>query len=128
MKHEYAQWIEKNVTETFCKCVETTLAMQTVFPELKRVRGHYVDVIWGDRNHWWLVDPGGHIVDPTADQFPTKGGGVYVSWNEGDPEPTGRCPYCGDECFDGKTFCSDQCAIAEEKYLNGSINLILTDS
>ena len=67
------------------RCAEATLAMAAVFPELTRVRGHYLCWVWGEREHWWLVEPNGEIVDPTADQFPSKGGGVYVPWDEASP-------------------------------------------
>ena len=32
------------------------------FPELKLVRGHYLDAEWGERCHWWCVAPDGTIV------------------------------------------------------------------
>lgn len=117
MKPEYQTWIEENVTETYGKCSEVTLAMQEAFPELTRVRGHYFCIVWGEREHWWLKD-GDEVVDPTAGQFPSQGNGVYVEWDESQPEPTGMCPNCGDYCYDGKTLCSERCEIEYVAYCN----------
>lgn len=106
----YQEWIAANCPEPLGKCAEYTKAMLEAFPELRRVRGHYYDMMWGERGHWWLVDPDGNIVDPTAEQFPTKGGGHYEEWNESDTEPTGRCMNCGDLCYSPRfNACSDEC-------------------
>lgn len=110
MKPEYADWIT-TVTETYGTCREVTEAMAVAFPELTRVRGHYYCFAWGERAHWWLVDPAGEIVDPTATQFPSKGRGVYIPWEEGDQEPTGMCPNCGGNVYDGDACCSDKCDV-----------------
>jgi hypothetical protein len=90
--------------------------MVAVFPELRRVRGHYYCPIWGERAHWWLVAPDGLIVDPTAAQFPSLGGGEYVEWEEGREEPTGICPQCGDHVYGGGTCCSEDCHRAYVAY------------
>ncbi len=114
----YNEFID-NVTEPYGRCAEVTQQMVEEFPELMRVRGHYYDLVWGEREHWWCVDPFGEIVDPTKDQFPTKGTGEYVLWVEGTPEPTGMCPNCGEYCYDGRSLCSDNCEIAYLAYLRG---------
>ncbi len=111
MKVEHSNWIADNVTETFGRCAEVSLLMMRSFPELKRVRGHYYCAIWGERTHWWLVDEDGSIVDPTADQFPSKGMGVYDEWDDDEPEPTGKCPNCGELVYSGNYFCDDKCAL-----------------
>ncbi len=120
MKTEYRAWIDANVgtkpEDGYGRCAWATLTMLVAFPELTRVRGHYYDAIWGERDHWWLVDPDGEIVDPTAAQFPTKGTGEYMPWVEGTPEPTGMCPNCGENCYDGRTCCSDSCNSAYAAY------------
>ncbi len=116
MKPQYADWIAANVKETLGRCAEATLAMSAAFPELTRVRGHYQCWVWGERQHWWLVDPNGEIVDPTANQFPSKGGGVYIPWDESQPEPTGVCPNCGDYCYNGQSCCSEACGISYAAY------------
>lgn len=108
MKSEYAAWIA-NVQSVFGRCCEVTAAMVTMFPELIRVRGHYFDPLWGERAHWWLTDPDGDIVDPTAAQFPSKGCGVYTPWTEGVMEPTSICPNCGGYVYDFYTCCSKEC-------------------
>lgn len=38
---------------------------------LRLVRGWYIDVDWGEQEHWWCERPDGTIVDPTVEQFPT---------------------------------------------------------
>jgi hypothetical protein len=116
MKPQYAAWIAANVTEAYGRCREVAEAMAAAFPELVRVRGHYYCWAWGERTHWWLIDPEGQIVDPTAEQFPSKGHGVYTPWDESQPEPTGICPNCGEYTFDGSTCCSEACGNAYAAY------------
>jgi len=108
----YTGWIAENVTETYGKCSETTAKMLLAFPELTRVRGYYYCPIWGERRHWWLVDSSGKVIDPTKDQFPSKGIGHYEPWVEGTEEPTGKCPNCGGYCYGGSFCCSDDCGQA----------------
>ncbi len=103
----YAEWT-RGVGHPEGRCSEITLRMQEVFPELTRVRGHYHCWAQGRREHWWLTDPDGNIVDPTYAQFPSQGTGEYVPWVEGDPEPTGKCLDCGEYVYDGN-FCNDVC-------------------
>lgn len=107
MKPQYREWIEHHAPRTpeeaRGKCAEVTADMQKEFPELTRVRGHYYCHIWGERKHWWLIDrDSSEIVDPTVIQFPSKGHGHYEPWDEGEPEPTGRCPNCGQYCYTGR--------------------------
>ena len=71
------------------------------FPELKLIRGHYFCMVWGERMHWWLQTLADDIIDPTVIQFPTKGNGVYEPWDETQKQPTGKCPNCGEYCYDG---------------------------
>jgi len=119
MKTQYKDWIEKNVEgDGHGKCAEVTLAMQSAFPELVRIRGHYHCISWGKREHWWLVDSSGEVVDPTANQFPTKGAGGYVEHDESQPEPTGMCPNCGGYCYNGSSVCDDYCERQYAAYLN----------
>jgi len=103
----YDEWI-KGVKHPRGRCAEVTLQMQEEFPKLERVRGHYHCWIWGVREHWWLTDPDGRIIDPTVAQFPSKGKGTYVPWDEDDEEPTGKCLNCGEYVYDGN-FCNDTC-------------------
>lgn len=105
----YSEWIVINVMDPVGTCKETTEDMQAAFPELTRVRGHYHCPVWGLRAHWWMIDLDGKIIDPTDEQFPSKGLGVYVAWNEDDLEPTGKCLDCGEYLFDGDIHCNDQC-------------------
>ena len=115
MTDKYNDWITENVKETYGKCKEATLKMQEAFPEFKRVKGHYYDLLWGERAHWWLVSEEG-IVDPTAAQFPTKGTGEYIEWVG--EEATGKCPNCGDYTYENKTCCCDVCSEEFGLYLN----------
>lgn len=116
MKTEYTEWISNwlKSNEAYGACAEATLEMQTAFPELIRVRGHFHDAIWGERQHWWLKTKEEEIVDPTASQFPTKGVfGEYEEWEEGREEPIGKCMNCGDYVFastgKGDCACSEHC-------------------
>lgn len=122
MKDQYQEWINSNVDNNCLgQCAEVTEAMQKAFPELTRVRGHFMCLVWGPRAHWWLVDPDGEIVDPTVAQFPTAGlaaPSAYEPWDESEPEPTGMCPNCGGYCYDGYDLCSDECERAYIAYLN----------
>ena len=111
MKPEYQEWVDKNVKEPYGKCSEMTTKMIEAFPELKRIRGQYDDPIWGLREHWWLEDPDENVVDPTKEQFPSKGAFSvnYIPWDESQPEPTGKCPNCGEYCYEGRYLCSTKC-------------------
>ena len=106
---DYKLWIKENVSVAYGKCSKVTEMMVVEFPELKRVRGYYHCPIWGKREHWWLVDTEGEIVDPTVSQFPSGGFGEYEPWIEGSPEPTGMCPNCGEVCYNGDGVCSEKC-------------------
>ncbi len=95
------------------KCKEMSEALILNNPHLRLVRGHYIDHIWPDQPHWWCVDAEGNIIDPTKDQFPSKGTGEYVEFSglatcehcgkqvhEDDIRQTaGRHVYCSGECF-----------------------------
>lgn len=111
-RNDYDAWIAAHATEPYGRCKELSDRMLLAFPELRQVRGHYFDAAWGEREHWWLVAPDGAVVDPTAAQFPTKGHGEYVPWQEGDPEPVGKCMNCGNYCYEHANWCSDDCAAA----------------
>lgn len=95
------------------KCKELSEAACAADPSLRLVRGHYYDPIWGEQAHWWAVRDNGEIVDPTKDQFPSKGSGAYIEFSG-----FVNCEECGKEIhetearFDGNgryAFCSDQC-------------------
>lgn len=102
----YQLWIDQNVKDGTGGCKEVTEAMVKEFPELHRVRGHYHCWIWGKREHWWLTTSDGVVIDPTAAQFPSRGEGRYVEFDG--PEPTGKCPNCGEYCYDGEQV-HDEC-------------------
>lgn len=112
MKDKYVRWIDEHVPDysaAYGQCAAVTKRMLQAFPELSRVRGHYYCPAWGCREHWWLEDPDGVIVDPTARQFPSGGAGVYEPWDESQEEPTGVCPNCGDYIYGGGEVCSSNC-------------------
>jgi len=107
---KYIDWIRQNVPDNCLgDCKTYSEAMQHEFKELRIVRGHYYCPVWGERGHWWLVHPEGYRVDPTAKQFPSRGGGVYIEWEEGQAEPTGLCLNCGGYVYNGHTCCSEEC-------------------
>lgn len=111
MHDKYKQWIASLYLTSggYGQCSSVTQSMVEAFPELTRVRGHYYCSVWGERAHWWCIDTGGNIVDPTAAQFPSKGCGEYVPWTEGTQEPTGLCMNCGAYCYDSHNACSERC-------------------
>lgn len=93
------------------KCKEMSEALVDNDPSLRLVRGHYFDVFWGMQPHWWCEDKDGKIVDPTKDQFPTKGTGKYFEF-----DGWFKCEQCDeriheDEAYiDGHhVFCSEKC-------------------
>ena len=124
MKVEYQLWIGLHLLlwdETHLgTCQPVCRAMQTSFPELALVRGHYHCPEWGRRGHWWLLTPDGEVIDPTVAQFPSGGSGEYEKWDESKPEPTGGCHNCGVEVFNNASFCSDKCTTETIDYLNSS--------
>lgn len=101
LESPYEQWILNNVDNPIDRCKEFCEAMLKEFPELALTRGYYFDFEWGQREHWWLTDPQGNVIDPTARQFPSKGCGFYEPWNEGDPEPIEKCVVCGEYIYEG---------------------------
>lgn len=112
--NKYQKYIDTlNLTKetAYGKCHETCLEMQKTFPELKLIRGHYFDPIWLDRKHWWLETKDGEIIDPTAIQFPSKGQCLYTPWDESQPEPTGKCPNCGEYTFNNE-YVHEECRTA----------------
>lgn len=93
------------------KCKEVSEALIAADPSLRLVRGHYYDFAWGEQEHWWTVAPDGTIHDPTKDQFPSKGRGVYVEFDgictcencgkevcEEEAQFAGRYPCCSYAC------------------------------
>src|SRR5262249_55639991 len=122
MDRRYRRWIARHVIgDGYGKCREVTEAMAAAFPELERVRGHYVCPQVGEREHWWCETRDGDVVDPTAAQFPSGGDGTYLPWSEGQPEPVGKCRCCGGYVFIqskwAPSLCSAACAVEMLAYL-----------
>jgi hypothetical protein len=114
MDTKYVDWINTNRDKYSQNgCAEMTLDICEEFPSLTRVRGHYICDIWGKWTHWWVIDENGEIIDPTVDQFPSKGLGTYIPNVEGTAEPVGKCINCGEYIFEAKSkslsFCSKNC-------------------
>jgi hypothetical protein len=93
------------------KCKQMSEAAVAADPTLTLVRGHYYCPVWGEQAHWWCKKQDGTIVDPTKDQFPSKGRGEYVEF-----DGKVSCSNCGKEINeeDGDyesnyVFCSDRC-------------------
>lgn len=111
----YQQWIAAHQpTDPRGQCVTVTKQMAEAFPELRRVRGHYLCAFEGRRTHWWLVTPSGEIIDPTVEQFADRGGD-YEEYTG--PEPTGQCLNCGELCFGSEAFCDAECAMETAKFM-----------
>lgn len=93
------------------KCKEVSEQLVAADPTLTLVRGHYHCPAWGEQPHWWAKRDNGEIVDPTKDQFPSKGNGTYVEFDGNIP-----CSNCGkqiteeDADIEGNyAFCSYTC-------------------
>lgn len=113
---EYFDWIKQYIIakngDIINKCEQATKLMKKKFPELVRVRGHViiqVPLTGAIRKcqHWWLKTSDNIIIDPTRLQFVNILG--YEEWDESKPEPTGKCPNCGEFCYNGDFCCSEQC-------------------
>lgn len=63
------------------KCKEMSEELAAKDPSLRVVRGYYFDAMWGKQGHWWCEDKDGKIIDPTKDQFPSKGSGQYTEFD-----------------------------------------------
>lgn len=74
------------------KCKEMSEALVAADPTLTLVRGHYYCPFWGEQPHWWCKRSDGIVVDPTKDQFPSRGAGVYVEF-----DGMVRCSNCNKE-------------------------------
>lgn len=93
------------------KCKEMSEALVAADSTLTLVRGHYHDFAWGEQPHWWVKTQNGEIIDPTKNQFPSRGIGTYVEF-DGNIE----CSNCGknikeeDASFESNyVFCSCEC-------------------
>lgn len=117
---DYDVWIAKNVDNPLGACACVTQEMKAAFPELRRVRGHYLCHTWGLRAHWWMETPSGEVIDPTAGQFPSRGLGEYTELAPDAEEPIGRCMNCGEHSFASKGgtphACGQNCSTELEAY------------
>jgi hypothetical protein len=69
---EYSDWMAAYAARTADvagKCREAAIEMHARFPELVPHRGMVLASDGRRHMHWWLVDPFGEILDPTASQF-----------------------------------------------------------
>jgi len=121
MKPQYRKYLMQNQPYDMSgwgECKERCKKMKSHFPELQTVRGH---VLFRGRPtkpepHWWLIDSeDGEVLDPTInfELHLTQ----YQPHDESGPEPTGKCPNCGDYCYDSNYCCSDSCHNAYVAYL-----------
>ena len=125
---KHKSWIEKHYPtyeSAYGKCQEAVLMMWKDFPELTQVRGVYLCPQWGQREHWWLMDANGGIVDPTVVQFPSRGRARYVAETdfktEGIRVVRGRCPDCGSDLYkSGQSFCGEECERSYKAYVEGA--------
>jgi len=105
----YKLWIEENVIGTGrLKCEVYSKKMNNFFPELILKSGFYIDQYWGRQKHYWLVTKDKVIIDPTAQQFPTKGKGSYIEIKKGQTA-FNSCKNCLVLCHEDEEFCSKKC-------------------
>jgi len=97
------------------KCKELSEAAVAEDPTLTLVRGYYFCPIWGkDEPHWWTFRADGTIYDPTKDQFPSRGAGIYTPFdgvvyceqcdkpmteNKAAENSVGNHAFCSYECY-----------------------------
>jgi hypothetical protein len=73
------------------KCKELSEAAVAADQTLTLVRGYYFCPIWNScEAHWWTVRSDGSIYDPTKEQFPSRGAGIYTPF-----DGTIKCSQCG---------------------------------
>ena len=98
------------------KCKEFCENLIEKNPNLKIVRGYYIDPLMSKKEpHWWCVDKDGVIIDPTKKQFPS--GGMFGSYEEFDG--FFDCSECGKKFPEKEVvlmgngnyqLCSEKCA------------------
>jgi hypothetical protein len=75
------------------KCKELCESACSEDKTLNLVRGHYYCPIWNtEEPHWWTVRVDGTINDPTKNQFPSRGLGIYTPF-----DGIVLCAECGKE-------------------------------
>lgn len=76
MEQRYRDWIDGHVTTVqaaYGTCRSVSAQMKQAFPELRVVRGFYLDVSGKHHPHHWCEDLEGEVVDPTRIQFELEG-------------------------------------------------------
>jgi len=111
----YIDGLNLNKNKAYGTCEIHSKKMKAIFPELVLVRGHYNCPLDGLSEHWWLKTEDGLIVDPTIVQFVP--GFEYIELDESLPEPTGKCPNCGEYTFNNESL-HEKCAKEYLAYLN----------
>ena len=132
MSEKYSAWIREAIGDGngYGKCKGLCEKMAQVFPELEVRKGLFHSLAWGDRQHFWLRDRNGTIVDPAGKQhpdgswFPENDAQYSDMTNMEDEEimqvvPTGKCMDCGEPTYGGKSMCSEACERSYMAYLNG---------
>lgn len=129
MNAEHKAWIEKNYptrAEAWGQCAQACHAMAAAFPELRITNGEIYAILDPEpRLHWWLVDPTGEIVDPTAHQF--QGIAEYIEIDDSHPARNFermKCMNCGEHFYNTpehsgfSPLCSESCARDYAAYCN----------
>ncbi|KMV15978.1 hypothetical protein ACT17_23090 [Mycolicibacterium conceptionense] len=88
-----------------CQAAAKELAAQD--PTLRVVRGWYIDIDWGEQEHWWCERPDGTVIDPTVEQFPT--GHVEALRQYREYAGVHPCPGCGIPVEGETGFCCGGC-------------------
>ena len=114
---KYINDLNMTYNKAYGNCEGFSKKMKRKFPELIITKGYYECMVWGRREHWWLQTKDGQIFDPTAVQFPSKGICEYIPWNKDDPQPTGKCPQCGEYTFNNE-YVHKECQDAYVAYCN----------
>ena len=81
-------------------------------PTLTIIRGYYYCPVWDrEEQHWWTKMANGSTYDPTSNQFPSRGAGIYTEFDgnitceecgltvqEEHATMVGRFPCCSNNC------------------------------
>jgi len=72
-------------------------------PELTLYRGWYHCPFWGKQAHWWTERSDGTVLDPSKNQFPSRGAGYYEKYTD-----FIECEHCGKTITENKVYPVDQ--------------------
>jgi len=130
MLNKYKQWIDTyygTYTDALGRCKEACTEMKRKFPELTVTNG-FVSSAWEENNreHWWLKDLEGQIIDPTRMQYRNIEPIEYEEIDDNHiarQKPRKHCPNCGGYFYSDGYLCSEKCEKEYTDYIEGRVAL-----